>query len=134
MGSTTGIFWKTSQGQTVQPWQNRDWKPTPVQMQNLYSRLKTGQLILKQGSQGLDVALLQYRLKQFLKERTLGLTQIQVDGRFGPGTKSVVETFQKFINQNVSCDNQSCLTVDGVVGSGVAIHLENVFPQSPQAR
>jgi peptidoglycan hydrolase-like protein with peptidoglycan-binding domain len=146
MSVTSGKLWTTPQANTVggkfwntpqtvlQPWQKSDWKPTQSQMNGFYNRLKQG-LTLKQGSQGLDVALLQYRLKQFVEQRTFGLTQIKVDGQFGSGTESVVKAFQRFINDNFLFEGRSKkIDVNGIVDKNIVLHLENAFLQPRQGR
>jgi peptidoglycan hydrolase-like protein with peptidoglycan-binding domain len=70
---------------------------------------------ISEGSKGEDVEWAQYLLVRF------DLSDNQIDGDFGPVTKTAVEQFQSFKN----------LTVDGIVGPNTWAALGGGRPQPP---
>jgi len=89
----------------------QDMTPKAVDASFVWSKVLSGQLLLKQGTNGPEVELLQQKLQQ------AGYS-VTVDGDFGPGTARAVREFQE--------DHQHFgLSVDGIVGKGTATQLEN---------
>jgi len=93
----------------------QDMSPQGITPEFLWRRVISGAKILRTGSYGLEVEVLQNRLQ------TLGFEIGTVDGDFGNGTKRAVMAFQQSVGQ----------VADGIVGQGTATALDEAFKAAP---
>lgn len=89
----------------------QDMSPQGITPEFRWRRVLNGQVVLRAGSHGAEVEVLQSRLQQ------LGFNIGTIDGDFGNGTKRVVIEFQNSVGQ----------TPDGVVGPGTAQAIEDAL-------
>ena len=89
---------------------NQDMSPRRISKEDYWFRVVRGDKMIRKGSRGNEVEMLQLRLK------ALGF-DIESDGDFGSGTDYAVRQFQ----------SQQGLTVDGVVGKGTATVIEEAL-------
>lgn len=89
----------------------QDMSPKGITPEFRWRRVLNGQIILRSGSYGAEVEVLQRKLQQ------LGFDVGTVDGDFGNGTKRIVIEFQNSVGQND----------DGVVGPGTAKAIDDAL-------
>ena len=89
---------------------DQDLSPRQMSLDDAWAKVVSGQMVLKQGSNGMYVEALQSKLQQ------LGIA-IEPDGDFGPGTKRKIIEFQ----------SAHGLAADGIVGSGTAGKINSLL-------
>lgn len=86
----------------------QDMSPQAIGPEFRWRRVLNGQVVLRAGSHGVEVEVLQSKLQE------LGYEIGAIDGDFGNGTKRIVMEFQASVSE----------TPDGVVGPGTASEIE----------